>query len=99
MISADLINQVKLGEIHFLSIKKTAIDKRGESCNSCDDNTADLNIPLAKEILSRGSEYTQSLFFNLCLFHFIEKYCNLVKTISCRQMEAIHAARNVFNPF
>jgi hypothetical protein len=45
MISADLINQIKHGQIHFLNIKKTAIDKRGEPCNSCDDNTAALNIP------------------------------------------------------
>ena len=64
------------GIAYMIEVKKTITDKLNEPFNNCDDNTKDLKTPLAKEIASRGSEYSQAVCYNLCRLHFMEKSCN-----------------------
>ena len=72
----DFITVLKPGIGYRVELKKTATDKLGEPFNNCDDNTNDLKTQLAKEIASRGSEYSQGVCYNLCRLYFMEKSCN-----------------------
>ena len=74
--SADLNSVASRGLSYLIELKKTATDKLGEPYNKCDDNPNDLNTPLAKEIASRGSDYSQGVCHNLCRLHFMEISCN-----------------------
>jgi hypothetical protein len=74
--SEDVVNFGLPGYVHLATFEETVLDKLGEPHNSCDENTDVLRNPLADEMAARGSGYSQSLCFNLCILHYIEIKCD-----------------------
>ncbi len=74
--SEDVVNFGLPGYVHLATFEETVLDMLGEPHNSCDENTDVLRNPLADEMAARGSGYSQSLCFNLCILHYIEIKCD-----------------------
>ena len=74
--SAEIVFFASPGISYLIELRKTLTDKLGEPYNKCDDNTIELKTPLAKEIASRGSDYSQGICYNLCRLQYMEITCN-----------------------